>query len=299
MTNYSDLNEKPAVLLWSASQLWQRQRKASLRAIDLTLAQYITLACLLWLSKRHETVTQVMLAERSKLDIMHTSRLVRALEKKGLLTRAPSAEDSRAKQLHITAKGETVALQGSDIVNKTTNQFFAPIKDREEEFIAIMKTLIEANDIPPQTDHAITITRHLAYPIDRVWAAWTQEEALRHWLSPETWTTTEAVADLRVGGHLRVVMQGQPIAQVGPSAAATLHGAYKVIEQPHKLMLSLAWEGQEQETQVTVLLKGTSQSETELMLIHEGFAHKADAQADTYAWMSTLNHLEQFLKEHV
>ena len=82
---YADLDEKPAVLLWSVSQLWQRQRKASLKKIGLTLAQYITLACLLWFSKRNEKVTQVMLADRSKLDIMHTSRIARALEKKNLL----------------------------------------------------------------------------------------------------------------------------------------------------------------------------------------------------------------------
>src|SRR6516225_1032150 len=131
---YPDLDEKPAVLLWSVSQLWQRQRKASLKAIDLTLAQYITLACLLWFTKRNEKVTQVMLAERSKLDIMHTSRIVRALEKKGLLTRFQSPEDSRANYLQITAQGEQVALKGSDILNVTTNQFFKPIQDREQEF---------------------------------------------------------------------------------------------------------------------------------------------------------------------
>lgn len=145
---FLNLDEKPAVLLWSVSQLWQRRRKASLKEINLTLAQYITLACLLWYTKKEMKVTQVMLAERSKVDIMHTSRIVRDLERKGLLIRTRSNEDSRANYMQITPHGQEVALKGSDIVNVTTNQFFKPLKDREKEFVELMKLLMKANDMP-------------------------------------------------------------------------------------------------------------------------------------------------------
>lgn len=145
---YPKLDELPAQLLWSAFKLWQRHRKASLQELDLTLAQFITLASLFWLSKRDINVTQVILAQRSKVDIMHTSRIVRMLEKKGLITRVPSPEDSRANYLTITPKGEVLVLKGVKDVEISNNKFFASIKDKEKEFVAIMKVLIQANDLP-------------------------------------------------------------------------------------------------------------------------------------------------------
>jgi uncharacterized protein YndB with AHSA1/START domain/DNA-binding MarR family transcriptional regulator len=293
---YPDLDEKPAVLLWSVSQLWQRQRKASLKAIDLTLAQYITLACLLWFTKRNEKVTQVMLAERSKLDIMHTSRIVRALEKKGLLTRFQSPEDSRANYLQITAQGEQVALKGSDMLNVTSNQFFKPIQDREQEFVALMKTLMQANDIPVKMDKTIQITRKLPAPLAEVWEMWTQVENLRQWMSPEGWTTPEASIDLSIGGHIHIVMGGKPIEHIGSNATVSFQGTYTIIEQPHRLVFTWNWEGQ-QGTQVMVLFRALSATRTEITLIHTGFTNDRSIKEDTYAWTSTLNHLERFLAD--
>jgi MarR family transcriptional regulator, temperature-dependent positive regulator of motility len=293
---YPDLDEKPAVLLWSVSQLWQRQRKASLKAIDLTLAQYITLACLLWFTKRNEKVTQVMLAERSKLDIMHTSRIVRTLEKKGLLTRFQSPEDSRANYLQITAQGEQVALKGSEMLNVTSNQFFKPIQDREQEFVALMKTLMQANDIPVKMDKTVQITRKLPAPLAEVWEMWTQVENLRQWMSPEGWTTPEASIDLRIGGHIHIVMGGKPIEHIGSSATVSFHGTYTIIEQPHRLVFTWNWEDQ-QGTQVIVLLRALSATRTEITLIHTGFTNDRSIKEDTYAWTSTLNHLERFLAD--
>ncbi len=142
------LDEIPAQLLWSAFKLWQQHRSAGLKELGLTHAQFITLAALLWLVKRNEHVTQVMLARRSKVDIMHTSRIVRSLEKKGLLTRTQSSEDSRANYMQITLKGEKVVIKGLASVDQVARTFFKPIRNREKEFIDLMKSLIQANDIP-------------------------------------------------------------------------------------------------------------------------------------------------------
>ena len=106
------LDEIPAQLLWSAFKLWQQHRSAGLKELGLTHAQFITLAALLWLVKRNKHVTQVMLAQRSKVDIMHTSRIVRSLEKKGLLTRMQSAEDFARKLCAHHPKGRKDRHQG-------------------------------------------------------------------------------------------------------------------------------------------------------------------------------------------
>ena len=142
------LDEVPAQLLWSAFKLWQQHRSAGVKELGLTHAQFISLAALLWLVKRNRHVTQVMLAQRSKVDIMHTSRIVRSLEKKGLLTRMQSDEDLRGNYVHITPKGEKIVIKGLASVDQVAQAFFKPIKGREKEFIDLMKTLIQANDIP-------------------------------------------------------------------------------------------------------------------------------------------------------
>jgi uncharacterized protein YndB with AHSA1/START domain/DNA-binding MarR family transcriptional regulator len=249
------------------------------------------------LSKRKVNVTQVMLAERSKLDIMHTSRIVRALEKKGLLTRFQSPEDSRANYLQITAQGEKVALKGSDIINVTTNQFFKPIQDREKEFVALMKTLVQANVIPVKMDRTIELTRKLPAPREEVWEMWTQAENMKQWMSPEGWTTPEGSVALHVGGRIHILMEGKPIEQIGSSVHVSFSGVYKTIEKSHKLVFSLLWKGQEEETQVTVVLKAHSRPQTEITLMHEGFTNNTDLKEDTYAWTSTLKNLERFLTE--
>ncbi len=86
------------------------------------------------------------MARRSKVDIMHTSRIVRSLEKKGLLTRTPAPDDSRANYLKITTKGEKVVIKGLASVEQTAERFFRAIKPREKDFVDLMKTLIQAND---------------------------------------------------------------------------------------------------------------------------------------------------------
>lgn len=290
-----NLDEKPPVLLWSVSQLWQRKRKESLKAAGLTLAQYITLATLHWLTEKDEKVTQVMLAERAKLDVMHTSRIVRTLEKRGLLTREQSSADSRSNYLRITARGIQLAQQCSEVLDTTTNRFFQPIKSQEQEFVALMKALMDGNDISTKKKFSIKIKRIVHMPIETVWRAWTQENLMGQWLSPEGWTTSELTLDLTVGGEIRANMAGNPIQHIGPSAEVQFRGVFRVIEAPSNLVFTWNWADQI-DTQVTIKLKEVDKArQTEVVLVHEGFTDKQAAKQDRYAWTSTLNNLEHFL----
>lgn len=144
-SSIKNIDEKPAVLLWSVSQLWQRQRKEALKPIHLTLAQYILLASLLWYQNQHKKVTQVTLAQRAAIDIMHASRILRTLEKRKLVTRIPSDRDSRANYVEITKQGKALTEKGSAVMNTKTNTFFASLKSKEKVFIELMKLLIEVN----------------------------------------------------------------------------------------------------------------------------------------------------------
>lgn len=45
-------------------------------------------------------------------------------------------------------------------------------------------------------------------PIAAVWQAWTDPELLRRWWAPEHATVPDCAVDLRVGGTIRIVMEG-------------------------------------------------------------------------------------------
>ena len=54
----------------------------------------------------------------------------------------------------------------------------------------------------------VTLTRVFAAPRDLVWRAWTDPKMMAQWFGPRGFTTSVPVLDLRVGGALRIVMNG-------------------------------------------------------------------------------------------
>lgn len=60
--------------------------------------------------------------------------------------------------------------------------------------------------IDPKLD--LVLERVVDVPCELVWAAWTQPEHLKKWVTPEPWKTVKAEVDLRPGGKFRTVMRG-------------------------------------------------------------------------------------------
>ena len=130
----------------------------------------------------------------------------------------------------------------------------------------------------------LIITRTLAFPVDRVWGAMTDPVALAAWFWPQRFNPTAEV-DLRVGGRYRID---------GPAAGMAVSGEYVTVEPPHKLVFTWAWDGEDDETLVTVDLTATADG-TELSLRHERFV--GDEQRDQHAqgWHDCLDRLPEWL----
>jgi uncharacterized protein YndB with AHSA1/START domain len=66
------------------------------------------------------------------------------------------------------------------------------------------------NTIHSQTveDREITLVRIFDAPRDLVWAAWSDEQHIRHWWGPSGFSNTIDEFDFRSGGHWRFVMHG-------------------------------------------------------------------------------------------
>lgn len=93
--------------LYAASRAVIRLYHPALSALDLTYTQYITMMAL-W---EGAPMSVKELGERLYLDTGTLTPLLKAMEKKGLISRARSTEDERCVLITLTAAGESLRDQ--------------------------------------------------------------------------------------------------------------------------------------------------------------------------------------------
>jgi DNA-binding MarR family transcriptional regulator len=116
--------DSPGFLLWHVTLRWQRDVAAALAPLKLTHVQFVLLACAWWLNQRGYTPNQLTLAAQAGTDVKMTSQVLRKLEAKGLIERRVDPADTRARTLHITARGRALARRAIATVEKADAQFF-------------------------------------------------------------------------------------------------------------------------------------------------------------------------------
>ncbi len=142
---FESSEDSPGFLLWQVSCIWQRRINAGLKQYDLTHAQFVLLASLMWLADEDKPLTQVDLALHAKTDIMMTSNVLRTLESKGLIVRNPHPTDTRAKSLSLTKQGHALAIQAIRVVENIDHDFFASLGRNAKAFNENLVRLIAAS----------------------------------------------------------------------------------------------------------------------------------------------------------
>ena len=111
---------------------WQRTVTAALQPVALTHVQFVLLASLWWLSDQSTSTAQPpsqrSIAAFADVDVMMTSQVLRTLEGRGLLTRAPDPADARVKRLRITTEGQRLAKRAITLVEEADSSFFNHIQ---------------------------------------------------------------------------------------------------------------------------------------------------------------------------
>jgi uncharacterized protein YndB with AHSA1/START domain len=131
----------------------------------------------------------------------------------------------------------------------------------------------------------LRLTRVLAAPPERVWRAFTDPAALAAWFWPQHFATT-VETDLRVGGRYRID---------GPGAGMAVSGEYVTVEAPSRLMFTWRWDGEVEETLVTLHLPPVGDG-TELTLTHERLSDDAARDNHIKGWSDCLDRLPQWLR---
>lgn len=124
--------ESPGFLLWRTTLRWQRAISAALRPLELTHVQFVLLATVWWLSGQAddaEAPSQRQVADHAEVDVMMTSQVVRALEARGLIRRAPDPGDARVKRITVTDAGGRLAREAVTLVEAADAEFFTRVRN--------------------------------------------------------------------------------------------------------------------------------------------------------------------------
>lgn len=114
-------------LLWRVSTKWRAAVDRAVAPLGLTHAQYSLLASLYGHARGGAQPSQRELADYTGLEPVYVSKLARALEQAGLLTRTEHPADPRAVQLRLTERGTEVALRAIAIVRALHDELTTPI----------------------------------------------------------------------------------------------------------------------------------------------------------------------------
>jgi uncharacterized protein YndB with AHSA1/START domain len=139
--------------------------------------------------------------------------------------------------------------------------------------------------------HDLKVTKLIQAPREKVFAAWTDPEIMKHWFFPQDMAVKSAESDVRIGGAYRATM-------VNGDHTFTAYGTYTEIVAGERLVFTHHWdEGDRRETLVTVELTDQDGG-TLVTLTHSGLASAEAASGHREGWASTLENLGTYFRRH-
>lgn len=140
---YKKPEHSPGFLLWQTMVTWQRKIKKALDLYDISHAQFVILANVLWFEGIKKIPTQILIARSTKLDKMTVSKSLKKLVTQQFIKRNEHQDDTRAKSVHLTAKGKAMASKLIPIVEKIDKDFFGVISSaNQQSLIHVLADLV-------------------------------------------------------------------------------------------------------------------------------------------------------------
>jgi DNA-binding MarR family transcriptional regulator len=138
----------PGFLVWRLSMRWQAAVDRTVAPLGLTHGQYSLLASLRGMTITGHHPSQRELADHTGLDPIFVSKLVRTLERNGLVERSPHPGDSRAVQLALTDTGVEQIDRAVEAVLALQDDLLAPLGGRQspetKRFTSTIQRLLDA-----------------------------------------------------------------------------------------------------------------------------------------------------------
>lgn len=135
--------------------------------------------------------------------------------------------------------------------------------------------------------HSIRVRRIVDAPVERVFRAFTDPVELVRWWGPAGIRTSEAEVDLTVGGRCRWVMHPG-------EHTAVLHGEITALDPPGLLAMTNQWEGNPNESHVTMRFRSVDDARTEIEILHEQLPEDVPPSEYREGWLAALDSLERY-----
>lgn len=135
--------DSPGFLLWQTTMIWQRQIKKAIEQYNISHAQFVIMATLMWFEAHGYDTTQILIVNWSKLDKMTVSKSLKKLVQMGFVNRIEHETDTRAKSVSLTEKGKEMVRTLVPIVEGIDNAFFSKASDKQQKsLVQILAKLI-------------------------------------------------------------------------------------------------------------------------------------------------------------
>ena len=139
--------DSPGFLLWQTTMVWQRQIRKALEQHNLSHAQFVIMATLMWFHAHKYDTTQTLISHQTKLDKMTVSKSLKKLALLGYINRTEHDKDNRAKSISLTEKGRKIVHVLVPIVETVDAQFFGKLETLEQRQLKIiLGKIVEEND---------------------------------------------------------------------------------------------------------------------------------------------------------
>lgn len=109
---------------------------------DITMEQWVVLKIL---HEDHDGIVQNELAFVTNRNKTTLTRLINTMEKKNLVARIPSKQDSRKNLIYLTKKGKDLFLKIKPVILESIEQMQAGITQEEKDFFIQIMTRIQQN----------------------------------------------------------------------------------------------------------------------------------------------------------
>ncbi|MFB9262453.1 SRPBCC domain-containing protein [Bradyrhizobium erythrophlei] len=138
-------------------------------------------------------------------------------------------------------------------------------------------------------DTTLRIERLIAAPPETLFALWIEPAQLLKWWAPDGYQAAVDALDVRPGGRWRTTMRRPDGELVATS------GVYRIVEPPHRLAFTWAWEGENgtrgHESEVLLTLEAAPGG-TRLVLLQERFESKDTCDRHGVGWTSAIDRIE-------
>lgn len=102
-----------------------------LTALEMSMSEVHVLLCI----SKFGVMSVTSLGQRASFDRSQTSRIVSALEKRGLVEKARNAADARGLVIKLTQRGDEIYRRSIDILCGSNNEILSVLEDSERSVL--------------------------------------------------------------------------------------------------------------------------------------------------------------------